>query len=539
MLPATADPDVISHILGNSSVGSGWTRVGMQEGMRIMQQTDFNDQRTFTEDMMLTLGGSQATLPPTGRLCRKTQVLVSCSPINAFLALMDPTSPSWPSSPGAMRVVQPVDDHVDILGVCAPLPTDPASLCPWLESKKVLVGTLTRFWFLDDDGSYMITLSPTTNPEYPSAADRAPFKGLKEMPLQLDAVFTVSPHKNQDLFDDDLREALITCTVQVNTKDSTWRTVCERTRNEFLDSFVLQLLDVRHRILLSKYETWGEKFLLPRSVAVKPAGSMSPTSMGGGPHWKQIQRSTSSESYPGGVTTSQPVDYSKIKRDGIMETGQCHSHPQTRLISGKGMDHSRTMGSSHGVVISRTPEVNAEFHSLRNRIRTKQFELERLQEASCTTSSHPASAKGAATASKQISELRDDIKKLQTRLDRLLGSQSTGKNIHSNQSGRRKMNEYMESRETVSRAVPHIPSTPAARSVQSYQSPLLATPPKSPKSDKAPEAKKLAESIVPCPPHWLQRRWLALSSPQSSSDTATPPRSPGRTCNMTSRTSSS
>jgi hypothetical protein len=224
-----------------------------------------------------------------------------------------------------MRVVQPVDDHVDILGVCVPLPTDPA----WMESRKFLVGALTRFWFLDDDGSYMITLSPTTTPEYPLAADKEVCKGMKEMPLQLDAVFTVSPHKDQDLFDDDLREALITCTVQVNTKDSTWRTIGERTRSQFLDSFVLQLLEVRHRIFLSKYDTWGEKFLSPRSVSAKPAtGSMSPTSMAvGASNRKQIQRSTSGE----GVTTTQPVDYSKLKKD--MDTGQCLS--LSRLMSGR------------------------------------------------------------------------------------------------------------------------------------------------------------------------------------------------------------
>jgi hypothetical protein len=316
MLPATADPDVISRILGSSSVGSGWTKVGQMEGMRIMQQTDFNNERNFTEDMLMAISGSPLIPPPTGRLCRKAQILVPCSPINAFLALMELT---WPTPQCTHRVVQQVDDHVDILGVCTPLSQDRSSVCPWLESKRLLVGALTRFWFLDDDGSYMITLSPTTNPEFPSPEDRLPHKGMKELPLSLDAVFTVSPHKNQDLFDDDLRQALVTCTVQINTKDGTWRNVCEGTRNEFLNSFVVQLLDLRDRIFLSKFELEGEKFLAGRGApcgTTRPSGSMSPNStMASGRKQPQPQRSTSGEMHTGGVTTTQPVDYSKAKKD--------------------------------------------------------------------------------------------------------------------------------------------------------------------------------------------------------------------------------
>lgn len=316
MLPATADPDVISQILGSSSVGSGWTKVGQTEGMRIMQQTDFNSERNFTEDMLIAFSGSPITPPPTGRLCRKTQILVPCSPINTFLALMEL---SWPTPRGSIRVVQQVDDHVDILGVCAPLLQDRSSVCPWLESKRLLVGALTRFWFLDDDGSYMITLSPTTTPEFPSPEDRLPHKGMKELPLSLDAVFTVSPDKNQNLFDDDLRQALVTCTVQINTKDATWRNICEGTRNEFLNSFVAQLLDLRDRIFLSKFELEGEKFLVnhPASSDTRPSSPNCAVS-----NRKQPQRSTSGEMHhAGGVTTTQPVDYSKVKKDTNITEG--------------------------------------------------------------------------------------------------------------------------------------------------------------------------------------------------------------------------
>lgn len=158
----------------------------------------------------------------------------------------------------------------------------------------------------------------------------------------------------------------------------------------------------------------------------------------------------------------------------------------------------------HGV-ISRSPEVNAEVHALRNQIRTKEFELQRLQQASnAYVSSQPTSAKNTINTSKQISELRDDIKKLQSRLDRLIGS-SSGK--YDTGDRRRKMNEPVESRDGggLRRLGTHIPSTPAARSVQSYQSPLLSPSPKTISERQVPD-RQMDASIVPLPPQWLHKR---------------------------------
>lgn len=162
------------------------------------------------------------------------------------------------------------------------------------------------------------------------------------------------------------------------------------------------------------------------------------------------------------------------------------------------------MTTTHGV-ISRSPEVNAEVHALRNQLRTKQFELERLQQASnLSGSSQPTAAKNTTNTSKQIVELRDDIKKLQVRLERLIGSE--GK-VETGEIRRRKMNEYVDSRDGggANRLGTHLPSTPAARSVQSYQSPLLSPSPKTISEQQIPGAGQ-HESIIPLPPQWLQRR---------------------------------
>lgn len=315
MLPASADPDVISNILGTSSIGGGWIKVGQVEGVRIMQQLDFQNDRSFAEDVIMSLSGSKDnnTLP-TGRLCRKTQVVVSSSPINTFLSLMDMTEPYWPSpSQGTIKLVEAVDDHVDIFGVCITLNDQNF---PYFNKKVTLVGCLTRFWFLDDDGSYMITLSSTTHKDYPTDNDTKSIKGSKVLPLLMDAVLTVSPRKDQGLFDDDLIEAFVTCTIQINTKDNTWRQISEKLRSEFLNQFVLQLLDVKNRIYLSKYELNGEKFLSggTKHISKPPTGSLSPNPFG--THSKKnIMRSQSGD-LNSGVTTMQPVDNPKhLKRD--------------------------------------------------------------------------------------------------------------------------------------------------------------------------------------------------------------------------------
>jgi hypothetical protein len=171
------------------------------------------------------------------------------------------------------------------------------------------------------------------------------------------------------------------------------------------------------------------------------------------------------------------------------------------------------MASNHGGVISRSPEVNAEVHTLRNQIRIKQFEFERLQQAgSSFVSSQATPAKNTITTAKQISELKDDIKKLQSRLDRLIGTPSPS----GNEIKRNRMSEFAESRESResmgARVGAHVPTTPAARSVQSYQSPLLSSSQKKKIDSPADEKAKRDESVVPCPPHWLQR-YPSLSLP--------------------------
>lgn len=198
LLPANADVNVISHILGISGAGGlgGWTRVGIIEGMRIMEQKEAVD----------------------GYSCRKAQLVVKCSPTNAFMVIMDVGHLQYPRN-GSVKVhinkylsnlcdlivfcgeqvANHVDDHVDILEVNCLQPrsrNDPlykpksgmfssfdlfadtntelldhhgsgscsrhyqSSSCADGQSVRV-TGFLSRFWRLDDDGSYIIILTTT------------------------------------------------------------------------------------------------------------------------------------------------------------------------------------------------------------------------------------------------------------------------------------------------------------------------------------------------------------------------------------------
>lgn len=180
LLPADADPNVISHILGISAAGglAGWTRVGIIEGMRVLEQVD-------------TLDGS---------ICRKAQLAVKCSPINCFVVLMDVSNLSWPKR-GFFKVAHTVDDHVDILELNCPQRRPRArsffsAFChpesslsdqltdhggpmkcilnnatsPSKDHDEVFVcGYLSRFWRLDDDGSYIIILTNTNANDHAGA----------------------------------------------------------------------------------------------------------------------------------------------------------------------------------------------------------------------------------------------------------------------------------------------------------------------------------------------------------------------------------
>eukprot|EP01041_Mallomonas_annulata_P009846 gene9847-20481_t len=199
------------------------------------------------------------------------------------------------ASEGRGVLVQGVDDHADILGVSVhPDKTRGDTVCggggrggleilgrwrPPCPCPRMKL-TLSRFWRLDDDGSYFIAMNSTSPPSssshplsFPSTTTEEKKsksknkQGLTTVDNNVNVmiILTVAPRKDHSEFNDDLREALVTCAVQVQERDpntsasthspspsSPWSEELAEGIDAFMDSVVLQLVDLRQTLLLSE-----------------------------------------------------------------------------------------------------------------------------------------------------------------------------------------------------------------------------------------------------------------------------------------------
>lgn len=89
MLPPSADPYVISSIIGMSTAGGGWKCVSTCEGIRILEQTN----------------------PAAGTCCRKAQIVVQSTPVQ--VRLLERTTQYFSRAPFQMK--QAVCDRVPVL----------------------------------------------------------------------------------------------------------------------------------------------------------------------------------------------------------------------------------------------------------------------------------------------------------------------------------------------------------------------------------------------------------------------------------------
>ena len=148
MLPASADPEIISAIIGMSSAGGGWRKIAHIEGLRILEQK--NQESASNIDVAydsLSVSQIAVNAEQIKSYCRKAQIVIHQIPVNVFIAVMETPSPCWPrNGAGTTKVLKVIDDHADLIQV------------------KVTYGkwgsrefTLSRFWKLDDDGTYLIT----------------------------------------------------------------------------------------------------------------------------------------------------------------------------------------------------------------------------------------------------------------------------------------------------------------------------------------------------------------------------------------------
>ena len=137
--------------MSSPSGGGTWKCVQVCEGMRLLEQTD----------------------PADLTRCMKAQIVVKSSPVSAFLSLMEGTH-FWPKG-GSFKVVKSWDDHADIVGIVVK-----SDCAPTMRRGKQTVLRrlcLSRFWKLDDDGIYLVTLNSTLHEDFPTSVLTFPTPG--------------------------------------------------------------------------------------------------------------------------------------------------------------------------------------------------------------------------------------------------------------------------------------------------------------------------------------------------------------------------
>ncbi len=125
ILPPSANPQIISSIIGLSNAGEGWKNYKFIEGLKILEQIDSSD------DI----------------ICRKTQLMLPCTAVKSFLTIMEVPSHYWPRN-GQLKTIKVVDDHLDKIQLDVHYGKK--------YNRKIL---LNRFWKFEDDGTYLITLT--------------------------------------------------------------------------------------------------------------------------------------------------------------------------------------------------------------------------------------------------------------------------------------------------------------------------------------------------------------------------------------------
>lgn len=228
MLPATADPNIVSSILGMSAAGGGggWRTVSIYEGIRLLEQME----------------------PLDGTRCRKAQLVVHSTPVSSFLSLME--SHHWPRG-GTTKVDKVIDDHADIISVTVNTECNKSFGRTNIITREL---KLCRFWKLDDDGIYLITFNTVKPDILPKTPDSKPganvISNIKNEEPSFDAVITISPRRDHAEYEVDLPMALIVCTCQLSTSGNWLPGELEATMDNFLKQ---QLLDLKHSMLMSKY----------------------------------------------------------------------------------------------------------------------------------------------------------------------------------------------------------------------------------------------------------------------------------------------
>lgn len=311
-LPSSLDPRVIGGIIGRAQQQRLWRRVAAPEGMRILelllprsyseaerrrrrlmllQQTDF-EHRTIPP--LLTPNCDRIVSDPLDApcavddvdhtRCRRAQIAVPTTPLQTFLSLMGEAGLGREAGL-CVRTLQQLDDHADALEV----EIDFGLILgrkPRVHMRKLY---FSRFWSLDDDGVYLVTLcasgAPLSLPNHSAAAGSS--ATVDYHPVKLDAkkrvyercgaptvhaVVTVAPRADFAEFSFDVHDCIVSCSVQLLAGDKQSGGWTEEEQSAFMDAFLrCQLLELRDWLCQERFTP------LHQQSAAGPALALAPT----------------------------------------------------------------------------------------------------------------------------------------------------------------------------------------------------------------------------------------------------------------------
>lgn len=303
-LPASLDPKVISNLLQRAAQCTLWHRVGVIEGMRVLESVvprvmTEKEKRALQRKLFSKTNFKNRTtpssLPPNCSMlremrevespfhdanvsnfqsrCRRAQISVPNTPINTFLSLMtEYTLPGFCN----VRTVHKLDDHADAIEI----EIDFGALLGQKRGVHLRKLYFNRFWSLDDDGVYLITFSaPSTST---TSADGTPHTTpgvitvpapsgngtIEYHPVQLDrkkrvyqrcaaptahAVITIAPRADFADYEFDVLDCTVSCSCQVSDEGNKSRWTDEEA-SVFMDLFLrINCLELKHNMAAHKF----------------------------------------------------------------------------------------------------------------------------------------------------------------------------------------------------------------------------------------------------------------------------------------------
>jgi len=248
--------DVVNILSMTAASNQGYIRTSVHEGICILERRKKVGAKG-ADTGYANPASNESSEKIDVQICKKAQAFFANTPISIFLCLMTVPSPVKTFLTEArfdLEVISIIDDHSDVVKLTV-------YNLPW-KNARVVTFFLSRFWKLDDDGSYLITFNSVDVEKWKERhGNDNHLKGIDSADLIsdviFDAVYTISPRRDHMEYDVDLLEALVNFTAQVtfSGKTSVEQTAfgSEANARVFLDEFLRQLSNFREHLALAKF----------------------------------------------------------------------------------------------------------------------------------------------------------------------------------------------------------------------------------------------------------------------------------------------